>query len=52
MYRILYLGNHLDKEVLTKIQDWAYGFGFPDYSFEGIARFFDDLGGLPILDDA
>lgn len=38
-------------KVLTGIQDWAYGFGFPDYSFEGIARFFDDLGGLPILDD-
>ncbi|KAL4964886.1 uncharacterized protein BDV14DRAFT_189940 [Aspergillus stella-maris] len=31
--------------------DWAYGFGFPDSSFEGIARFFDDLGGLPILDE-
>ncbi|KAL4951404.1 hypothetical protein BDW69DRAFT_196467 [Aspergillus filifer] len=33
------------------IPDWAYGFGFPDSSFEGIARFFDDLGGLPILDE-
>ncbi|KAL4800233.1 hypothetical protein BDV19DRAFT_375898 [Aspergillus venezuelensis] len=33
------------------IPEWAYGFGFPDSSFEGIARFFDDLGGLPILDE-
>ncbi|KAL4933074.1 uncharacterized protein BDV17DRAFT_279347 [Aspergillus undulatus] len=33
------------------IPDWAYGFGFPDCSFDGIARFFDDLGGLPILDE-
>lgn len=41
-----------DGEGTNGIQDWAYGFGFPDYSFEGIARFFDDLGGLPILDDA
>ncbi|KAL4870306.1 fungal-specific transcription factor domain-containing protein [Aspergillus spectabilis] len=32
------------------IPEWAYGFGFPDYSFEGIARFFDELGGLPIVD--
>ncbi|KAL2868176.1 uncharacterized protein BJX67DRAFT_387510 [Aspergillus lucknowensis] len=32
------------------IPEWAYGFGFPDCSFEGVARFFDDLGGLPILD--
>ncbi|KAL4981088.1 fungal-specific transcription factor domain-containing protein [Aspergillus desertorum] len=31
--------------------EWAYGFGFPDCSFEGIARFFDDLGPLPILDE-
>ncbi|KAL5002872.1 fungal-specific transcription factor domain-containing protein [Aspergillus recurvatus] len=31
--------------------DWAYGFGFPDCSFEGIARFFDDLGPLPILEE-
>ncbi|KAJ5692955.1 hypothetical protein N7462_002378 [Penicillium macrosclerotiorum] len=30
--------------------EWAYGFGFPDYSFEGIARLFDDIGGLPMLD--
>ncbi|RHZ60795.1 uncharacterized protein CDV56_104166 [Aspergillus thermomutatus] len=32
------------------IPEWAYGFGFPDYSFEGIARLFDDLDGLPMLD--
>jgi hypothetical protein len=32
------------------IPDWAYGFGLPDYSFEGITRLFDDLGGLPMLD--
>ncbi|KAJ5820003.1 hypothetical protein N7474_005594 [Penicillium riverlandense] len=32
------------------IPEWAYGFGFPDYSFEGIARLFDDIGGLPMLD--
>ncbi|PYH78106.1 RmlC-like cupin [Aspergillus uvarum CBS 121591] len=32
-------------------QEWAYGFGFPDCSFEGIARLFDDLGGLPMLDN-
>ncbi|RDW74385.1 Zn(II)2Cys6 transcription factor [Aspergillus mulundensis] len=31
--------------------EWAYGFGFPDCSFEGIARFFDDLGPLPILEE-
>ncbi|KAL4884195.1 fungal-specific transcription factor domain-containing protein [Aspergillus karnatakaensis] len=30
--------------------DWAYGFGFPEYSFEGITRFFDELGGLPVVD--
>ncbi|KAI2792871.1 hypothetical protein POX_b02914 [Penicillium oxalicum] len=33
-----------------EIPEWAYGFGFPDYSFEGIARLFDDIGGLPMLD--
>ncbi|KAL4916863.1 RmlC-like cupin domain-containing protein [Aspergillus aurantiobrunneus] len=33
------------------VPEWAYGFGFPDCSFEGIARFFDDLGGLPILEE-
>ncbi|BCR87969.1 uncharacterized protein ACHE_40533S [Aspergillus chevalieri] len=33
------------------IPEWAYGFGFPDYSFDGIARLFDDLGGLPMLDN-
>ncbi|KAH2403659.1 hypothetical protein KXV53_001187 [Aspergillus fumigatus] len=32
------------------IPEWAYGFGLPDYSFEGITRLFDDLGGLPMLD--
>lgn len=32
------------------IPEWAYGFGFPDYSFDGIARLFDDIGGLPMLD--
>ncbi|KAL3476845.1 hypothetical protein BJX99DRAFT_270197 [Aspergillus californicus] len=26
------------------VPEWAYGFGFPDYSFEGIARFFDEIG--------
>ncbi|KAL4817167.1 fungal-specific transcription factor domain-containing protein [Aspergillus spinulosporus] len=31
--------------------EWAYGFGFPDCSFEGMARFFDDLGPLPILEE-
>ncbi|KAI9374232.1 fungal-specific transcription factor domain-containing protein [Aspergillus egyptiacus] len=25
------------------IPEWAYGFGFPDYSFEGIGRFFDTV---------
>ncbi|KAJ6115653.1 hypothetical protein N7523_006070 [Penicillium sp. IBT 18751x] len=38
------IGNGLE------IPEWAYGFGFPDYSFDGIARLFDDLGGLPMLD--
>jgi hypothetical protein len=33
-----------------EIPEWAYGFGFPDYSFEGIARLFDDIGELPMLD--
>lgn len=33
-----------------EMPEWAYGFGFPDYSFDGIARLFDDIGGLPILD--
>ncbi|KAL4806192.1 hypothetical protein BDV18DRAFT_152267 [Aspergillus unguis] len=33
------------------IPEWAYSFGFPECSFEGIARFFDDLGGMPILDE-
>ncbi|KAL4888838.1 fungal-specific transcription factor domain-containing protein [Aspergillus ambiguus] len=33
------------------IPEWAYGFGFPDFSFEGIAQLFDDLGGLPMLDN-
>jgi hypothetical protein len=34
-----------------EVQEWAYGFGFPDCSFEGMARFFDDLGPLPILEE-
>ncbi|KAL2844756.1 hypothetical protein BJY01DRAFT_263824 [Aspergillus pseudoustus] len=34
-----------------RMQEWAYGFGFPDCSFEGVARFFDDMGGLPVLDE-
>ncbi|KAG2416019.1 hypothetical protein HFD88_007211 [Aspergillus terreus] len=33
------------------VPEWAYGFGFPEFSFEGIARLFDDLGGLPMLDN-
>ncbi|KAE8354811.1 fungal-specific transcription factor domain-containing protein [Aspergillus coremiiformis] len=33
------------------IPEWAHGFGFPDCSFEGIARLFDDIGGLPMLDN-
>ncbi|KAF7588352.1 hypothetical protein BBP40_005781 [Aspergillus hancockii] len=33
------------------IPEWAHGFGFPDCSVEGIARLFDDLGGLPMLDN-
>ena len=33
-----------------EVPEWAYGFGFPDYSFDGIARLFDDIGGLPMLD--
>ncbi|KAJ5492972.1 hypothetical protein N7539_001718 [Penicillium diatomitis] len=33
-----------------ELPEWAYGFGFPDCSFEGIARLFDDIGGLPMLD--
>ncbi|KAJ5155976.1 hypothetical protein N7492_008779, partial [Penicillium capsulatum] len=37
-------------QVGFDIPEWAYGFGFPDYSFEGIARLFDDIGGLPMLD--
>ncbi|XHG09756.1 hypothetical protein AWENTII_012797 [Aspergillus wentii] len=38
-------------QIEFEIPEWAYGFGFPDYSFEGIARLFDDLGGLPMLDN-
>jgi hypothetical protein len=33
-----------------EMPEWAYGFGFPDYSFDGIVRLFDDIGGLPMLD--
>ncbi|KAL2807581.1 RmlC-like cupin [Aspergillus granulosus] len=33
------------------IPEWAYGFGFSDCSFEGVARFFDDLGGISVLDE-
>lgn len=33
-----------------EMPEWAYGFGFPDYSFDGIARLFDEIGGLPMLD--
>ncbi|OJJ48751.1 hypothetical protein ASPZODRAFT_130868 [Penicilliopsis zonata CBS 506.65] len=33
------------------LPEWAYGFGFPDSSFDGIARLFDDLQGLPVLDN-
>lgn len=33
-----------------EVPEWAYGFGFPDYSFDGIARLFDDIGELPMLD--
>jgi hypothetical protein len=33
-----------------EMPEWAYGFGFPDYSFDGIARLFDDIGELPMLD--
>ncbi|KAE8396212.1 fungal-specific transcription factor domain-containing protein [Aspergillus alliaceus] len=33
------------------IPEWAHGFGFPDCSVEGIARLFDDIGGLPMLDN-
>ncbi|KAL5333365.1 fungal-specific transcription factor domain-containing protein [Aspergillus crustosus] len=40
----------LNPQEELDIPDWAYGFGFPDYSFEGIARFFDELGGLPNVD--
>ncbi|KAG0154248.1 hypothetical protein PDIDSM_1628 [Penicillium digitatum] len=32
-------------------EEWAYGFGLPDYSFEGIARLFHDLGEFPILNE-
>ena len=34
-----------------EIPDWAHGFGFPNYSFDGIARLFDDIGELPMLDE-
>ncbi|KAJ5888542.1 hypothetical protein N7495_008583 [Penicillium taxi] len=34
----------------VEIPEWAYGFGFPDYSLEGIARLFNDIGELPMLD--
>ncbi|KAJ5124501.1 uncharacterized protein N7515_008326 [Penicillium bovifimosum] len=34
-----------------EIPEWTYGFAFPDYSFEGISRLFDDIGGLPMLDE-
>lgn len=37
-------------QIGVEIPEWAYGFGFPDYSFDGIARLFDDIGGLPMLD--
>lgn len=37
--------------LTTTWQEWAHGFGFPDCSFEGIARLFDDIGGLPMLDN-
>ncbi|RJE18910.1 Cupin domain protein [Aspergillus sclerotialis] len=29
--------------------EWTYSFAFPDSSFDGIAQFFDDLGGFPPL---
>ncbi|KAJ5566162.1 hypothetical protein N7535_007800 [Penicillium sp. DV-2018c] len=35
----------------SEIPEWTYGFAFPDYSFEGISRLFDDIGGLPMLDE-
>ncbi|KAB8255400.1 RmlC-like cupin [Aspergillus pseudonomiae] len=38
-------------ELTRSWQEWAHGFGFPDCSFEGIARLFDDIGGLPMLDN-
>ncbi|KAF9252862.1 transcriptional regulator family: Fungal Specific TF [Penicillium roqueforti] len=30
------------------VPEWAYGFGLPDYSFEGIAQLFDDMGDIPL----
>ncbi|OQE37122.1 hypothetical protein PENCOP_c010G06173 [Penicillium coprophilum] len=44
-----------DKSLLSEVGQafevpkWAYGFGLPGYSFEGIARLFDD-GGVSMLD--
>lgn len=37
-------------QTAYEIPEWAYGFGFPDYFLDGIARLFDDIGGLPMLD--
>lgn len=50
--------GEIRSEMLTPVEEpsglevpeWAYGFGFPDYSFEGIARLFDGIGELPMLD--
>ncbi|KGO66406.1 Transcription factor, fungi [Penicillium italicum] len=33
------------------VPEWAYGFGLPDYSFQGIARLFHDIGEFPMLDE-
>lgn len=40
----------IDGQAPFEVPEWTYGFGFPDYSFEGIARLFDDIGELPMLD--
>ncbi|KGO50791.1 Transcription factor, fungi [Penicillium expansum] len=34
-----------------EVPEWAYGFGLPDYSFEGIARLFHDIEEFPMPDE-
>ncbi|CAI7606074.1 unnamed protein product [Penicillium glandicola] len=41
----------VDAGKAFKVPKWAYGFGLPGYSFDGIARLFEDIGELPVLDE-